>query len=110
MFANPGVIATTGLLAAMAIPAFQKVRSASQEKAVINNLRMLAAGADQYFLETGKNECTYRDIVGTGSEKYIREINPVAGEDYTGLTFQKDQTQLTVTLPGGKPVTWDWKK
>ena len=38
-----------GLLAAMAIPAFQKVRVASQDKAVLNNMRLLAAAAAQYF-------------------------------------------------------------
>ena len=32
----------------MAIPAFQKVRTASQEKAVLNNLRQLGAGAIAY--------------------------------------------------------------
>ncbi|MEY2880554.1 MAG: hypothetical protein RLZZ15_2934, partial [Verrucomicrobiota bacterium] len=41
---------TIGLVAAMAIPAFQKVRASSQEKAVLNNLRMLAAAADQFYL------------------------------------------------------------
>jgi len=41
------VIVIIGLLAAMAIPAFQKVRSNSQDKAVTNNLRQLAAAADQ---------------------------------------------------------------
>jgi len=33
----------------MAIPAFQKVRTNSQDKAVLNNARQLSAGADQYL-------------------------------------------------------------
>ena len=47
------VVVIIGLLAAMAIPAFQKVRTSSQDKAVLNNARQLAAAADQYFLENG---------------------------------------------------------
>jgi type IV pilus assembly protein PilA len=47
------VVVIIGLLAAMAIPAFQKVRSSSQDKTVLNNARQLSAAADQYFLENG---------------------------------------------------------
>ena len=36
------VVVIIGLLAAMAIPAFQKVRVASQDKAVLNNARQIA--------------------------------------------------------------------
>jgi type IV pilus assembly protein PilA len=51
------VVVIIGLLAAMAIPAFQKVRIASQEKAVLNNARQLASAADQYMMENGVNYC-----------------------------------------------------
>ena len=37
------VVVIIGLLAAMAIPAFQKVRQSSQDKAVLNNARQLSA-------------------------------------------------------------------
>ena len=47
------VVVIIGLLAAMAIPAFKKVRDNSQTKAITNNLRQLASAADQYFLENG---------------------------------------------------------
>ena len=36
------VVVIIGLLAAMAVPAFQKVRQNSQEKAITNNLRQVA--------------------------------------------------------------------
>ena len=39
------VVVIIGLLAAMAIPAFQKVRTSSQDKAVLNNARQLSAAA-----------------------------------------------------------------
>ncbi|MEY4090685.1 MAG: Fimbrial protein precursor, partial [Verrucomicrobiota bacterium] len=35
------VVVIIGLLAAMAIPAFQKVRVSSQDKAILNNARQL---------------------------------------------------------------------
>jgi type IV pilus assembly protein PilA len=78
---------TIGVMAAMAIPAFEKVRTASQEKAVINNLRQLAAAADQYYLEKGVTTARIEDLVGPG--KYLRRINPVDGEDYRTLVFQQ---------------------
>jgi type IV pilus assembly protein PilA len=40
-----------GLLAAIAIPSFDKVRRNSWDKAILNNARQLSSGADQYFLE-----------------------------------------------------------
>ena len=44
------VVVIIGLLATMAIPAFQRVTQASQDKAVLNNARQLSAASDQYFL------------------------------------------------------------
>jgi type IV pilus assembly protein PilA len=41
------VVVIIGLLAAMAIPAFNKVRETSQDKAVLNNLREIASAAQQ---------------------------------------------------------------
>jgi type IV pilus assembly protein PilA len=77
------VVVIIGLLAAMAIPAFQKVRASSQDKAVTNNLRQLASAADQYFLETGETDVQSADLVGTESTNYIKVINTVAQEVYT---------------------------
>ena len=94
---------TVGMMAAMAIPAFQKVRVASQEKAVLNNLRQLAAAADQHYLETGTKTATYDQLVGPN--RYIKVINPVAGENYRALRFQQGQP-LRVRLQGGKMVEY----
>ena len=38
------VVVIIGILAALAIPGFQKMRVASQDKAVLNNARQLSAG------------------------------------------------------------------
>jgi type IV pilus assembly protein PilA len=50
------VVVIIGLLAAMAIPAFQKVRRSSLEKTVLNDARQLGSAAQQYFLEHGVEE------------------------------------------------------
>jgi type IV pilus assembly protein PilA len=79
------VVVIIGLLAAMAIPAFQKVRQSSQDKAVLNNARQLAAAADQYFLENGVSTVAQTSLVG--STNYVKALNLVANETYpTGFT------------------------
>ncbi len=45
------VVVIIGLLAAMAVPAFNKVRQSAQDKTVASNLRQLSQGADTYFTE-----------------------------------------------------------
>lgn len=94
---------TVGLLAAMAIPAFQKVRVASQDKAVLNNLRQLTAAADQYYLEEGKRTATYDDIVGP--TKYVKAINSVAGEQYRQIRFVQGEP-IAVQMPDGRVIQY----
>ena len=72
------VVVIIGLLAAMAVPAFQRVRTTSQEKAISNNLRQLASAADQHFLENGGTSVTTTNLVGT----YIKSLDSVAKETY----------------------------
>ncbi len=96
------VVVIIGLLAAMAIPAFQKVRQSSQDKAVLNNARQLAAAADQYFLENGVSSVTQGSLVG--STNYVKALNLVANETYPsgftqGITITVDAVagQRTIT-------------
>lgn len=100
------VVVIIGLLAAMAIPAFQKVRANSQDKAVTNNLRQLSSAADQYFLETGNTSVTAADLVGTNSSQYIKNLSTVAKEVYpTALT---QGVVLTATgVAGARTVTYN---
>jgi hypothetical protein len=99
---NPAVI---GLAAAMAIPAFQKVRGNSQEKTIQNNLRQFEAGAQQYMLEHGKDSASYADVVGPEEGKYVRELKPVAGEDYTALSLKDGDAEISVTTAAGKVIS-----
>ena len=88
------VVVIIGLLAAMAIPAFQKVRVASQDKAVMNNARQIAAAADQYYLELGATYAAVTSLVG--STNYVKSLTTVASE-----TYPANYTQgITVTIDG----------
>lgn len=90
------------LMAAMAIPAFQKVRTASQDKAMINNMRMLAAAADQYYLEHSKTTVAARELIGPN--KYIQVLNPVMGEKYSE-TLRQGQP-VVATRPDGTELRY----
>lgn len=92
------VVVIIGLLAAMAIPAFQKVRETSQTKAITNNLRQLASGADQYFIENGVTTVGQTDLVGT--DKYVKTLSQVAGESYPATITQGTDIAATGGAPG----------
>ena len=97
------VVVIIGLLAAMAIPAFNKVRETSQSKAIVNNLRQIASAADQYFLETGATQATLSDLLGT--DKYIKSLRTVSGENYSTLfPVTIGYTGLSVTKSDGATV------
>jgi type IV pilus assembly protein PilA len=97
------VVVIIGLLAAMAVPAFQKVRESSQDKTVLNNARQLASAADQYFLERGVSTVAYDDLVG--DNKYVKSFTKVASETYpTGFT---QGVAITVSgIAGVRTVTY----
>ncbi|MBI5694001.1 MAG: prepilin-type N-terminal cleavage/methylation domain-containing protein [Verrucomicrobia bacterium] len=88
------VVVIIGLLAALAIPAFQKVRTASQDKAVLNNARQMAAAADSYFLESGATFAASTSLVG--ATNYVRSLNTVALETYPDFYTQG----ITITISG----------
>jgi type IV pilus assembly protein PilA len=88
------VVVIIGLLAAMAIPAFQKVRQASQDKAVLNNARQLSAAADQYYLEYGGSTVGTDNLIG--ATNYVKALNTVAQETYPTSFTQG----ITITISG----------
>jgi type IV pilus assembly protein PilA len=97
------VVVIIGLLAAMAIPAFQKVRRNSQDKAVLNNARQLSAGADQYYLENGVSQVVISMLLGPTS--YVKALNSVAQETYpTG--FSQGTTITISSVAGLRTITY----
>ena len=97
------VVVIIGLLAAMAIPGFQKVRLASQDKAVLNNARQLAAAADQYMMENGVGFVAYADIVG--STNYVKSVNLAAAETYPSF-FTAGVTITISGIAGSRTITY----
>lgn len=67
------VVVIIGLLAAMAIPAFSKVRENSVKATLDNDARQLSAAANQFFLETDTSSATTTQLVGSGL--YVTELS-----------------------------------
>lgn len=76
------MVVIIGLMAAMAIPAFQKVRESSQLKYCMNNQRMLAAAFDQYALENDRPPKSLQELIGP--DKFIRDtpVCAIPGNTY----------------------------
>jgi type IV pilus assembly protein PilA len=58
------VVVIIGLLAAMAIPAFSKVRQSSVKSTLDNDARQLSAAANQYFIDNDASSATLAELVG----------------------------------------------
>ena len=85
------VVVIIGLLAALAIPAFQRVRQASENSRIVNDYRIFAQAFEVYTAENG----TWPANVGAG----------VVPPGMSG-TFKTDVWQ-SVTAIGGR---WNWDK
>ena len=97
------VVVIIGLLAAMAIPAFQKVRQSSQDKAVLNNARQLSAAADQFFLENGVSSAAQASLVG--ATNYVKAVNTVASETYP-VGYTQGITITIAGVAGARTITY----
>jgi type IV pilus assembly protein PilA len=89
------VVVIIGLLTALAIPAFQKVRNRSITSTVENDARQLGHAAQQYFLENNATTVLTADLVGTETDKYLKDLSD-------GVTAEASITQgsnFTVTHP-----------
>jgi type IV pilus assembly protein PilA len=98
------VVVIIGLLAALAIPAFQKVRASSQDKAVLNNARQLAGGADQYFMEYGTSIVSRTELVGTLA--YVKVLKEVSSEVYPDM-FTQGLAITIINVGGARTITFD---
>jgi len=97
------VVVIIGLLAAMAIPAFQKVRTSSQDKAVLNNVRQLSAAADQYYLENGVSTVAPTNLIGPTA--YVKALNTVANETYP-TNYTQGVTITVNSVAGARTITY----
>lgn len=99
------VVAIIAMLAAIAIPAFQKVRQASQDSAITNNLRQLSGAANQYFLERGASSVALDELVGQNTTQYLRTLVPAAGESYPTTLLQGSAVTAT-GVSGMRTITY----
>lgn len=99
------VVALIALLAALAVPAFQKVRAESQDRAVTNNLRQLSVAADHYFLEQGVSSVASATLVGTNATQYIKTMTLAAGETYVSPLVQGNAV-TAFGVGGARTVTY----
>ena len=97
------VVVIIGLLAAMAIPAFQQVRQSSQDKAVLNNVRQMSAAADQYYLENGVSVAWRINLIGATC--YVKALNTVANESYPDW-YTQGVTITVSRIAGVRTVTY----
>ncbi|MFO8027956.1 MAG: prepilin-type N-terminal cleavage/methylation domain-containing protein, partial [Opitutales bacterium] len=114
------VVVIIGLLAAMAIPAFQKVRESSIAKTLVNDGRQIGSAAQQYFMENGVSTINVSAADGEVSGGLTEFVNTV-GKDITiedfaittaeaqggvdGSSFVIDHALGTVTFNNeGKPT------
>jgi len=69
------VVVIIGLLAAMAIPAFQKVRRDALKKTVVNDARIVSNAAQQYFMDKGVTTVPSDVLVGTATSNYVKALS-----------------------------------
>ena len=93
------VVVIIGLLAAMAIPAFQKVRRSSTKSTMANDIKQLAGAANQYFMEFGVSEVAYSNIVNKHNDTkagYLKELSKGVKPAMTSLKMGSTEV-ITLT-------------
>lgn len=91
------VVVIIGLLAALAIPAFNKVRATSQDKHVQNSLRQIAGAADQYFMETGLSTVAVSALFGSSNYIAGAYTSVVGGAASPTFTLAPDPVTTATT-------------
>ncbi len=88
------VVMIIGLLAAIALPSFQKARDSAREKSCINNLRLIQSAKDQYAIDANQPDTTQPTVADI--EDYIKNgmpTCPVTGTNtYTISAITTDPT------------------
>jgi type IV pilus assembly protein PilA len=99
------VVVIIGLLAAMAIPAFQKVRKSSLEKTVLNDARQIGAAAQQYLMEYGASSVSFDYTASTGQiggplSAWVKQISKNYTVDGSQIDATNTQDAFKIKLNG----------
>ncbi len=95
------VVAIIALLAAIAVPNFLRARKRSQATRILEDLRMIDSGTDQYAIENNKtsganaNLGDIKNYIKTGTVLYTTGAD-IFGDSY-GPTFTVDSLPLIPT-------------
>jgi Tfp pilus assembly protein FimT len=105
------VVALIGLLAALAVPGFIRVRKLSQGRRIINDARQQDAAIDQWSLETGQTDGATVNTVA--AQIYLKSTwmsqDLLGGSyDYSGKvgTQQVQISGTTKTALSGVGIDW----
>ena len=90
------VVVIIGLLAAMAIPAFQKVRTNSIGKTIVNDGRQIGSAAQQYFMEEGASSVAVEVDAASG------EITGPLTDYVTDISSKLSLTDSPITTEEGE--------
>lgn len=107
------VVVIIALLVAIAIPAFERARRNSQTSAMMNDMRNLEHGADQYFIEHSASQVDLAALVGR--DNYVKKVkydvshyapSPLTRESNTmqGTSPSGYTAEYNMTLGGGTAV------
>lgn len=102
------VVVIIGLLAALAIPAFKKVRNTAIEKTLFNDARQISSAANQLFTENATTATTLGALVGPNS--YISSLSNGTlvgrvGTALTGDNLWSNETSLKLSLTTSNDAT-----
>lgn len=98
------VVAFIGMLAALAIPSFQRISRKAQDTAVSNNARQLSAALDLYYMENSTSTALLSDVMG--STKYLKDFRSLAGESYP-TSFAQGQPFTITGIGGNRSITYN---
>ena len=92
------VVVIIGILAAIAVPAFNEARDTARRNSISDNLRVVAGAAQQYLIANGSAASVSTDsLVPTWLDVLP---TPVAGETYAGIDIANTATSISVNAPG----------
>ena len=94
-------------LAMLAWPAYATYRASkahSQDLSVTSNLRIIASGADQYYVDRGVSSIALTLLAGTNSSQYF-QLRTVANETYPAVLVQ-GQAITASGIAGARTITY----
>ena len=105
------VVAIIGLLAALAVPGFEKARKQSQGRRIMNDCRQLDGAIDQWAVNSGIVDGTTIDTVAAGTYlKTVWNTVDLLGNQWggTGVTGSNQIQVSTATKSYLAGVAIDW--